>query len=304
MIGLLDNEAATATEPPGVVLSALEAPSLGVSALVAESTLIASLRHEITTLRRRTAAQEQRLDNATSAMASAASLHRELCTSVVPTLHGAAIDVFYRPAEDVGGDAYTIVRLDEHRVAIGMIDATGHGVAASILAAYGQQSMRSAFRRAARNVETMPSEIMASVNRDVCDANLPDCQFIAAIVAIYDEREHVLHLSRGGTPYPIRLRRMQTPTTLEQGGPLLGAIEDATFEDHSVVLESGETFVIHTDGLDQALAEPHQPPVADVASTPWLQSLQDRAPCDAFLDIDRSHRDTFDDVTVISLRLT
>lgn len=306
MVGVLDNETTAVVDAGrGVAFPSADPSALDVSGHVAESAVIASLREEVATLRRRTALQENRLRRVTDSLSSAASLHRELCTSDVPVLHGAQIDVLYHPTEELSGDAYTIVRLDDHRVAIGLIDATGHGVTASILAAYAQQSLRGALRRAAADADVRPSEILSRVNRDVCDAHLRDCQFVAAVVAIYDERDRVLRMARGGTPYPIHLSPAQTPRTWEQGGPLLGAVEDAVFDDLTVMLECGDVLVMHTDGLEHALAEANGPPVSNVASTSWLPSLRYRDLSDAWRDINRSWpRGTADDdVTVIALRM-
>ncbi len=306
MVGVLDNETAAVVDTGrGVAYPHVDLPVHDLAGRVAESAVIASLREEVTALRRWTASQDKRLRHVKTSLSSAASLHRELCTSDVPVLHGATIDVLYHPVEELSGDAYTIVRLDDHRVAMSLIDATGHGVAASILAAYAQQSLRGALRRAVAEADTRPSEIMSRVNRDVFDANLTDCQFVAAVVAIYDERDRMLRMARGGVPYPIHLSPAQTPRTWEQGGPLLGAVEEAVFDDLTVMLECGDVLVMHTDGLEHVLAEANGPPVSNVASTSWLPSLLNRDLSDAWRDINCpwSGGDADDDVTVIALRV-
>ena len=306
MVGLLEHEAAVVL---GAAIDAALVPaqpqhSEGIASLT-ESELIVSLRQEVASLRRRVLSQTRHGERSAAAPGSGVALHRDLCTSAVPTVRGAEIDVVYQPAEAVGGDAYTAVRLDEHRVAIAMIDATGHGVGASVLAAYVQHSMRAALRRAAQDEHACPSKILQAVNRDVCDAHLSDCQFVAAVVVLYDERSRMVRLARAGMPYPVRLSRSDASSKLEPGGPLLGAVELATFPEVALSLEPGDTLVLHTDGLEHCLADPAGRPHPDVAGSVWLRSLQHRDLTAALAGLDGlcggDHAE--DDVTVITLRV-
>lgn len=306
MVGLLDHAtAAVMAQAPGIAPPPVESAPHRFPT-TSETTLhIAALERELFVLRGQASVHDRARDHWTESMASAGALHRNLCTTDVPGLRGATIEAHFRPTEAVGGDAYQIVRLDEHRVAIGMIDATGHGVSGSLLAAYTQQAMANVFREAALDSSCVPCAMMAQLNRALCHAALPDCQFVAAVIAIYDERVQSLSLARAGIPYPVHLRRTSAPEVINLRGPLLGTVPDARYENTVRNLAAGETVVFFTDGLETALACADDPPVTDVANTQWIQSLRDRDLSEACREIEvgSGTRPDEDDVTVIVLRV-
>ncbi len=213
--------------------------------------------------------------------------------------------VFYRLAEPVGGDAYEIVRLDETRVAFVVIDATGHGVAASLLATYAQQAFRRALRDASSWSGIGPGDVLAEVNRDLVAVAMEDCQSVAALVGIFDERSRVLRVARGGAPYPLVSSVTGTTSVLDCRGPLLGAVEGAAFSEVSRTLRPGDTVLLYSDGLNEVLAPPHGRIANDVAQTAWHRSVAGGALESACRDLDvlRGRSDDCDDTTVVMLRV-
>ena len=271
----------------------------------AYSVQIKSLESEIAALRRENMAQRKRLSTMTDALKTAGSLQRDLCTCDVPEVDGLDVCVFYRLAEAVGGDAYEIVRLDETRVAFAVIDATGHGVAASLLATYAQQAFRRALRDASSWSGIGPADVLADINRDLVSVALEDCQSVAALVGIFDERSRVLRVARGGAPNPLVSSVWGTTSTLDCSGPLLGVVEGAVFSEVARTLRPGDTVLLYSDGLNEVLAPPHARIANDIAQTPWLRSVAVGALEEACRDLDalQGLRDDYDDTTVILLRV-
>jgi len=239
-----------------------------------------------------------------ASLATAGALQRDLCTSDLPPVHGLDVAVLYRPAEIVSGDTYGIVRLDDRRVAFFVMDATGHGVAASLLATYAQQALRRALQDAEGNIRVTAAGVLEEVNRALVDAALTDCQFVAGIVAIYDESTGRMRLARGGAPYPLLAPARGATRHADCSGPLLGALADPIFKETVVDLAAGDTLILHSDGLNEALAEPNEAVCHDVSGATWSRGLPGSDPKSACVRIDElcARRTGCDDLTMLVLR--
>jgi len=230
-------------------------------------------------------------------------MHRDLCTAGASDICGLRLHTLFRPAEHVGGDAFDVRRLSTDSVAVVLLDATGHGVAAAMLAAYAQHAFRRALRDAAERCDADPSAILASVNRDLIEADLPDCQSVAAAVVIYDERLGLLRVSRAGLPHPLMVSA-DGARPVACDGPLLGAVAGATFSQERLTLEPGASVVLHSDGLNELLAEADDLATLDVATSEWTGSLAQADVTSAFESLERraEARSDRDDLTVIVLQ--
>ena len=180
-------------------------------------------------------------------------MQRSLLPTALPTLRGADIHALYQPVGAVSGDIYDVIQLDEQRIAISLADATGHGVAAGILTAFVKRSLCGREATTDRLLHRNLGEVFARLNRQILDAQLEDCQFVAALHAVYDESTRVIRWVRGGAPYPVLVRRHSPPQPLRSEGSLLGIDADASFEIGELQLQPGDTLILHTDGLEEPL---------------------------------------------------
>lgn len=259
---------------------------------------------ELDSLRRVNARQRAELTAVSSSLSQAQSMHRDLCARSAGNAVGLEIHTHYRPAEAIGGDAYDVRRLDDHTIAVVLLDATGHGVSAAILAAYAQQSFRHALRQATGRDPIHPADVLASVNRDLLEADLPDCQNVAAVVAVYDEHDRTVRIARAGLPHPVLINADGSRTTPVCGGPLLGAVLDAQFDEAAVTLEAGASLLLHSDGLNEVLTDEGDLALMDVSASSWTTQLAHGEVAAAFdqLERRRTRRMSCDDLTAIVLR--
>lgn len=116
------------------------------------------------------------------------SLAREIQTGAlpreVPELAGYEIAAWSRPAEKTGGDIYDLIRLENHRLALLMADATGHGIGPAL----SVTRMQSMFRMGLLlgfDVGKVMSRINTQLKQD-----LPPNHFITAFGGILDGSEH------------------------------------------------------------------------------------------------------------------
>lgn len=267
------------------------------------------LRDEVEFLRRRNDAQRARIRRIDDQLRLAGRLQRNL-RPTVPAAQGLDIYTISHPAEEVGGDLYDIVRLDESHIAVALADVTGHDLAAGMLAVFLRRSLRAFDAPGCGRSLPDPADILARANRDILNAELQDCHFATAIYAVYDERTRVIRWARAGAPYPILVRPGDRPEQLRSDGPLLGAIPDVQFEVREHQLRSGESLLFHTDGLEESLLGPDRAPgCCDLPNTPWFADLS-KVPLgehlrsfEAALPAGRATGSDRDDVTVVALHV-
>jgi serine phosphatase RsbU (regulator of sigma subunit) len=161
----------------------------------------------------------------------------------------------YRPAEFVSGDLYDVQRLDEERVAIAVADATGHGIPAALLTVFVKRTMRGKETSIAGDRLLAPDEVLRRLNRELLEADLAECRFVAAVYAVLNTRTGDVCLARAGAPYPVIRRSRGSLEVVRSAGPVAGVIAGAEFAAQRARLGPGDALILHTDGLDASVAE-------------------------------------------------
>lgn len=96
--------------------------------------------------------------------------------------------------------------------------------------------------------DSNPAEIASEINRHLCYLR-PTAPFVTGFLAQIDCRNGQVTYCNAGHFPPVLLRVDGEIELLETGGPLLGAIADATFESGRVALRPGDTLLAYSDGV-------------------------------------------------------
>src|SRR5918998_786667 len=115
----------------------------------------------------------------------------------VPTQEGWQITPFYQPAREVGGDFYDFLKLPKGRLGIGVGDATGKGVPATLVMA----SARSMLRALAQASDFSPGDVLRRVN-DPLVADIPANMFVTCFYAILDPESGSIIYANAGHDLP------------------------------------------------------------------------------------------------------
>ena len=159
------------------------------------------------------------------------------------------LDIFaaIAPAKKVGGDFYDFFFLDEDRLCFAIGDVSGKGVAAALFMAV----IKTLFKAIAARVQN-PSDILSTVNRQICRDN--DSQmFTTLFCGILNTRTGEIKYSSGGHNPPYHISRGGVQQVPQTGGRVLGLVEDSSYGWGRLVLGSGETIVLYTDGVTEAM---------------------------------------------------
>ncbi len=266
-----------------------------------------ALHRELRSLRRCHAQQVDDLRRLSDERRLAGMIQRDLLPNRIPNIRNAAVHTLFQPADEVSGDLFDIVRLDHNHVALFLVDATGHGLAAALLAAFVKRALRALSFEGRAPLIASPDDVLCKLNEELLHAELTECHFVAATYAIYHERTREIHWARGGGSYPIVIRDGRAQQILS-AGPIVGADAGAGFEVVRMRLAPGETILFHTDGLDAMLVHNgHQAAAADIEHTDWFRSLGDRDIPTELQALEAAHEQFVlgntrgDDLTVIAL---
>ncbi|MGB7584624.1 MAG: SpoIIE family protein phosphatase [Terriglobales bacterium] len=154
-------------------------------------------------------------------------------------------------ARKVGGDYYDFLELGPGRLALVMADIAGKGVSGALLMANLQANLRSQYAMA---VDDLP-RLLASVNRLFYEST-DDSSYATLFFADYDDSTRKLRYANCGHLPPLLLRargEQQNVKRLDSTCTVMGLFEAWDCEIAEVQLTSGDTLVLYTDGVTEAM---------------------------------------------------
>ena len=168
--------------------------------------------------------------------------------SAAPDVPGWEIFMHSTPANDVGGDLVDHMKLGEHRLGITLGDVVGKGLAAALMAAKLQATIR-----AIAPDEDNLSDRAAKLNRILRRDGVPN-RFISMIHCdVSTDSGGIRYINAGHHP-PLLIHE-DGLTELERGDPAIGLGPDTTFRCHDAQLGENDLFVIYSDGVTEARNE-------------------------------------------------
>ena len=194
-------------------------------------------------------------------------------TVTVPTLelHGACY-----PARTVSGDYYDFLVFGHSGLGLALGDISGKGISAALLMATLHSAVR-AYRYAGEEMIIsdgqftavmaeengngnsngdgidpflQPGKILAQLNRHLYRSTQPE-KYATLFLAHYDGMTSELTYSCGGQLPPMILRHDDTVTQLTCGGTVVGLLENATYEQGTEKLHSGDILIAYSDGVTE-----------------------------------------------------
>jgi sigma-B regulation protein RsbU (phosphoserine phosphatase) len=154
----------------------------------------------------------------------------------------------YRPARDVGGDYYDVIRLSDTAVSLTLGDVSGKGIAAALLMA--------TLRAFVRSQPCDPEQLAALMSRlnHLLHESCTSARFASLFYAVYDTTHAQLVYVNAGHLPPVLVDPAAdaAPVRLDRGGPVLGLLPGCTYEVGRVQVSPGSVLVAYTDGLTEA----------------------------------------------------
>ncbi len=176
----------------------------------------------------------------------AQQLQKELLPKRPPELAGWSFANAWRTANDIGGDYHRFETLADGRMAIVVADASGHGMAAGLLMAITDTSLRIAL-----DLDPAPAAVAALLHRALQRTG-DRRAFVTLFYARLDPASGALDFVSAGHPSPIVRRRDGTLEEPASGSLPLGLATQPRPVQGELTLQPGDRLVICTDGVFEA----------------------------------------------------
>ncbi len=183
------------------------------------------------------------------------SIAREIQMGILPSdlspcTKGTGLDIhaMMEPARQVGGDLYEVLRVGEDFVVVVVGDVSGKGIPAALFMAVTMTLVRSLARSYPR-----PDEILRRLNNELVAQN-PRGMYVTMACLVFDLREGTVTGANAGHGALLLVDPDGPPRPVfPSSGTVAGLFPDRVFTSSTMRLAPGETLVLFTDGVTDAL---------------------------------------------------
>lgn len=149
----------------------------------------------------------------------------------------------YIAMSEVGGDYYSIQKMDESRVRIFLADATGHGVRAALI----MMAIQGIYDRI-NNFNLSTNDILNIFNREFIQKYESLNYFLTCIIVDIDTANQKLIYSSAGNPSGI-IKRKNRIDLMPKTGALIGLKNNAKFGTEELDFNKEDKLFLFTDGI-------------------------------------------------------
>ena len=179
-------------------------------------------------------------------MKFAQSIHQSLLPKLTTayswnTISGASIS-----ASKIGGDYFDVIEISKTKILTLVADASGHGMGAGILSAM----VKSAILQAIQQTDSI-ADLLNRVNKTVHSVTEKN-MFVTCAIALFDYEKQTATLATAGHPPILRLNADNNAVEeFRMQNLALGIQQNSAFQETTIPLNFGDTFLLITDGLTE-----------------------------------------------------
>jgi len=181
----------------------------------------------------------------------AREVQERLFPQTLPPIEGIEYAGACRPALGVGGDYYDFLALPGGQLGIAIGDVSGKGIAAALMMASLQASLRGEATRAPEDL----AALVSNVNHLVYETSSAN-RYATFFYAQYNPTTRQLTYVNAGHNPPVLFHRSGGAwqvSRLETGGTVVGLLPSFPYQQANLTIEPGDVFVAFTDGISEAM---------------------------------------------------
>jgi sigma-B regulation protein RsbU (phosphoserine phosphatase) len=204
--------------------------------------------------------KQKRLDEDLEA---AAEIQKSLLPLNVQAAENLEVAWKFEPCEQMGGDIFSLLQLNEDHWGIYMLDVSGHGVQAAMVTVSVSQFLQPnsghLFKRKPGKVPknrqlSTPAEVLTALDREFPFERFNN--FFTITYMIINTRTGALRYSNAGHPHSIVFRKNGKMELLKSGGPAIGIgdlpllnLQKNRYAEGRLHMAAGDRLFIYTDGI-------------------------------------------------------
>lgn len=187
-------------------------------------------------------------------LGQAGEIQRALLPVALPRIEGVEVAGRWRPAREVSGDAYDVIRLDDDRILLTIADVVGKGLPAALLMSSLQTAVRSV-AGAGISADRLVDRV-----RSVVTGNLTGGRFVTLCAVVVDCAAGEVRWCNAGHVPPVLVRADGGVERLETGGPAVARVfRELEYVAGAVPVAEGDRLLLCTDGVTEALDPTGEP---------------------------------------------
>lgn len=168
-----------------------------------------------------------------------------------PALAG---EIYYQPADAIGGDLVDIIALTGNKYGIFLADSSGHGVPAALVMVMVKLYFNNIIKE---NHNIGPASLLAEINillNNQFGDDLDDL-YVTAIFLTVDLDKKEIKWANGGHTFPLIIKDDYHWEQLESKGIPVGIYQKAKYHEMTIKYEKNYHLLLYTDGLTDLLTD-------------------------------------------------
>ena len=207
---------------------------------------------------------------------------------------------FIKPAKGVGGDFYDYFFIDDNHLAFVIADVSGKGIPASLFMMRSKESIRSAVMN-----EKDLSKAFYKVNNALC-INNKEGYFVTVFLGVLNTKTYEFEYVSSGHERPFIKRGKDAKRIDVDSNFVLGLEEDFSFNKQKLQLKEGDSIVLYTDGLNEAIdSNKEEFGYERIAKSLQKSDILSQNIDNLINDVEefKGKEEQFDDITVLSFKI-
>ncbi len=221
-----------------------------------------------------------------------------------PQIKGYQIAAMSQPAREVGGDFYDFIDVAESKIGLVIGDVSGKGLPAALFMALSRSFLRA---QAIGNLKA--NIVLEKANRLIAN-DAREGMFVTVFYAILDTPGKILRISNAGHNPPLLFHSSTGECEeLRMAGIVLGAFDEAQFQEKEIILKKGDIVIFYTDGITEAIDENNQQfgmerLIKVLKDNPYLQATELIKVIKEKIEEFSKDQPQFDDFTLVIVKLS
>jgi sigma-B regulation protein RsbU (phosphoserine phosphatase) len=189
--------------------------------------------------------EKERLDKE---LQVASEIQNLLIPQFIPETKFLEIAAEFIPCKEIGGDFYDVIKLDQNKFIFVVADVSGKGIPGALVVSNMQATLRAFLQY---STDLIP--IVSKLNESIIRQTTAD-RYITFFIGLYDHTHKTFTYINAGHNPPVHISQNGTMEELRTGGIIIGYVP-WEYECDTVTFHEGDTLVMYTDGLVEAMNE-------------------------------------------------